>query len=189
MPSEEPKNYAPSTLVRICIKNASFKMHLSWFLWSNSLFAPHVLKKVLLASMGSTILKNDFEYFRSKISLFWPLNGFKMSRFCHYCSLLLLCCSFGSLCVRFLPPSKTACSSTPVLFSPPSPFCKNDGMHSTCHFMNFVCNLLFSLCISCFTHPFLQFHCHLFWKFASRPRWGAWFSKMHECKIMPKTAS
>ena len=70
----------------------------------------------------------------------------------------MLCCSFGSLCVRFLPPSKTACSSTPVLFSPPSPFCKNDGMHSTCHFMNFVCNVLFSLCISCFTHPFL----HLF---------------------------
>ena len=80
-----------------------------------------------------------------------------MSRFCHYCSLLLLCCSFGSLCVRFLPPSKTACSSTPVLFSPPSPFCKNDGMHSTCHFMNFVCNLLFSLCISCFHTLFFHF--------------------------------
>ena len=112
--------------------------------------------------MGSTILKNDFEYFRSKISLFWPPNGFKMSRFCHYCSLLLLCCSFASLCVRFLPPSKTACSSTPVLFSPPSPFCKNDGMHSTCHFMNFVCNVLFSLCISCFTHPFLQLVRHFF---------------------------
>ena len=85
-----------------------------------------------------------------------------MSRFCHYCSLLLLCCSFGSLCVRFLPPSKTACGSTPVLFSPPSPFCKNDGMHSTCHFMNFVCNLLFSLCISCFTHHFLQLVYHFF---------------------------
>ena len=175
--------------MRLCIKNASFKMPLSWFLWSNSLFASHFLKKVLLACMGSTLLKNDFEYFRSKISLFWPPNGFKMSRFCHYCSLLLLSCSFGSLCVRFLPPSKTACSSTPVLFSPPSPFCKNDGMHSTCHFMNFVCNLLFSLCISCFTHHFLQLFRRFFWKFASRPRWGAWFSKMHECKIMPKTAS
>ena len=142
--------------MRRCIKNASFKMHLSWFLWSNSLFASHVLKKVLLACMGSTILKNDFEYFRPNISLYWPSNGSKMSRFCHYCSLLLLSCSFGSLCVRFLPPSKTACSSTPVLFSPPSPFCKNDGVHTTCKFMNFVCNLLFSLCISCFTHPFLQ---------------------------------
>ena len=31
-------------------------------------------------------------------------------------------------------------------------------MHSTCHFMNFVCNLLFSLCISCFTHHFLQLY-------------------------------
>ena len=147
-------------------------MHLWWFLCSSSLFASHFLKKVLLACMGSTILKNDFKHFRSKISLFWPLNGFKMSRFCHYCSLLLLCCSFGSLCVRFLPPSKTACSSTPVLFSPPSPFCKNDGMHSTCHFMNFVCNLLFSLCISCFTHHFLPLVCHLFWKISFSPSLG-----------------
>ena len=81
-----------------------------------------------------------------------------MSSVCHYCSLLLLSCSFGSLCVRFLPPSKTACSSAPVLFSHPSPFCKNDGIHSTCKFMNFVCNLLFSLCMSCITHPFF----HLF---------------------------
>ena len=99
-------------------------MHLSWFLWSNSLFAPHFLKKVLLACMGSTILKNDFEYFQSKISRFWPPNGLKMSRCCHYCSLLLLSCSFGSLCVRFLPPSKTACSSTPVLFRLQAPFAK-----------------------------------------------------------------
>mgnify|MGYP003303640683 CR=1 FL=1 len=176
-------------MMRLCIKNASFKMHLSWFLRFSSLFTWHFLKKVLLACMGSTILKNDFEYFRWKISRFWPPNGFKMSGMFHYCSLLLLWCSFGLLCVRFLPPSKTACGSTPVLFSPPSPFCKNDSMHTTCNFMNFVCNLLFSLCISCSTHNFLQLVCRFFWKFASRPRWGAWFSKMHECKIMPKTAS
>ena len=100
-----------------------------------------------------------------------------MSRFCHYCSLLLLCCSFGSLCVRFLPPSKTACSSTPVLFSPPSPFCKNDGMHSTCHFMNFVCNLMFSLCISCFTHPFLQRFLSIFLKISFPPSLGSMIFK------------
>ena len=136
--------------------------------------------------MGSTILKNDFEYVRSKISLVWPPNGITMSRFCHYCSLLLLCCSFGSLCVRFLPPSKTACSSTPVLFSPPNPFCRNDAMHSTCHFMNFVCNSLFSLCMSCFAHPFLQLVCHLFWKFASRPRWEHDFQKCMNVKSCQK---
>ena len=50
-------------------------MHLSWFLRSNSLFAWHFLKKVVLACMGSTILENDFEHFRSKLSLFWPRNG------------------------------------------------------------------------------------------------------------------
>ena len=99
--------------------------------------------------------------------------------FCHYCLLLLLCCSFGSLCVYLLPPSKTACSSTPVLFLRPSPFCKNDGMYSTCKFINFVCNLLFSLRISCFSHAFLPLFCHFFWKSVSRHRWGVWFWKPH----------
>ena len=101
----------------------------------------------------------------------------KRSRLCHYCSLLLLCCSFGSLCVRFLPPSETACGSTPVLFSPPSPVCKNDSMHSTCNFVNFVCNLLFSLCFSCFTHPFLPIRCHLFLKNSFPPSLGSMILK------------
>ena len=114
-----------------------------------------------------------------KNHFFEPPNGFKNIMFCHFCLLLLLCCSFGSLCVRFLPPSETACGSTPVLFSPPSPVCKNDSMHSTCNFVNFVCNLLFSLCFSCFTHPFLPILCHFFWKTASRLRWEAWFWKLH----------
>ena len=48
-----------------------------------------------------------------------------------------------------------------MLFSPPSPFCKNDGMRSTCKFINFVCKWLFSLCISCLTHPLFHF-CHFF---------------------------
>ena len=45
-----------------------------------------------------------------------PPSGLKNKRCCHCCLLLLLCCPFGSLCVRFLPPSETACGSTPVLF-------------------------------------------------------------------------
>ena len=96
-------------------------MPLSQFLWSNSLFASHFLKNVLLVGMGSTILKNDFEYFRSKIS---P-NGSKMSRFCHYCSLLLLCCSFGSLCSLLAPfknslrlDSRAVFASKPLLQKP-----------------------------------------------------------------------
>ena len=165
--------------MRLCIENVSFKMPLSWSLCSNSLFASPFFKFVLLAAVGSTILKNDFEYLRSKNSLVWPPSGLRNKRFCHCCLLLLLCCSFGSLCVRFLPPSATACGSTPVLFSPPSPVCKNDNMHSTCNFVNFVCNLLFSLCFSCFTHPFLPILCHFFWKTASRLRWEAWFWKLH----------
>ena len=63
-----------------------------------------------------------------------------------------------------MSPSKTACGSTPVQFSPPSPVCKNDCMHSTCNFGNLVCNLLSSLCLYCFTHPFLVMVFHFFEK-------------------------
>ena len=135
-------------------------------------FSHHIFYKMLLARMGSTILKNDFDYFRSKISLFWPPNGIKMSRFCHHCSLLLLCCSFGSLCVRFSPPSKTAWGSTPVLFSPPSPFCKNDGMHSTCIFMNVVCNFVLFMHFMLYT-PLSSTFLSLFLKICFPPSLGS----------------
>ena len=98
-------------------------------------------------------------------------------RFCHYCLLLLLCCSFGSLCVRFLPPSKTACSSTPALFSPPSPFCKKDGMHTTCKFMNFVCNLLFLSAFHALHTPFFHF-LSLFLKISFPPSLGSMILKV-----------
>ena len=49
-----------------------------------------------------------------------------MINFCKYCLLLSLCCSFASLCARSWSPSQTACGSTPVLFSPPSPVFEND---------------------------------------------------------------
>ena len=121
--------------------------------------------------------KTTSDTFDQKPHFFDHPNGLTHKRGCHCCLLLLLCCPFGSLCVRFLPPSKTACSSTPVLFSPPSPFCKNDGMHSTCNFMNFVCSLLLSLCISCFTHPFLHLVCRVSLKMCFPPSLGSMIFK------------
>ena len=113
-------------------------------------FLHHIfLNKCFSLQREAHFSKNDFESFRSKKSLFWPPNGFKNIMFCHFCLLLLLCCSFGSLCARSMPPSKTACSSTPVQLSPPSPVCKNDGMHSTCNFVNLVCDLLISFSSYC----------------------------------------
>ena len=84
------KTYAGWNCLRICIKNASFKLPLVCFSCFNSLFASHFFKNVVPASAGSTILQSDFMQFLLKITLFWPLNGLDNSFFCH------LICSFWS---------------------------------------------------------------------------------------------
>ena len=83
-------------------------MPLSWFLWSNSLFASHFFKNVVPASAGSTILQNDFMHFWLKIPRFWPPDGLDKSNFCH---LIRSFCSFGrsdrycfAPCPHFAPP-------------------------------------------------------------------------------------
>ena len=100
-------------------------------------------------------------------------SGPPIARICDFCLLLSLRCSSASLFVRFMSPSKTACGSTPVQFSPPSPVCKNDCMHSTCNFGNLVCNLLSSLCLYCFTHPFLVMVFHFCLKKCFPPSLGS----------------
>ena len=92
--------------MRICIKNASFKLLLLCFSCFNSLFASHFFKNMLPAYTGSMILQNDFKQFQSKFSFFWPPNGLHKSYFCHFCSLLSSLGSFGSLFFRSVPPSK-----------------------------------------------------------------------------------
>ena len=69
-PSQMQKTYPPRIVLRICIKNASFKLLLLCFSCFNSLFASHVFKNVLPAYTGSMILQNDFKQFQSKFSLF-----------------------------------------------------------------------------------------------------------------------
>ena len=107
--------------------------------------ASHLSKNVFLAAVGNSSLN----------IIFRPLSGKQISRACCFWLLLLLCCSFGSLCVRSLSPSETACGSIPVLFSPLGPAYKNDCMHSACNFVKF---------FSCFTHTFLLNLRNLFWK-------------------------
>ena len=42
------------------------------------------------------------------------------------------------------------------IFRPQSPVSENECMHRCNNFVNFVYDLLFSLCLPCFEHPFLQ---------------------------------
>ena len=75
-------------------------------------------------------------------------------------------------------------AAVPCIFRPQSPVSKNECMHRCNNFVNFVYDLLFSLCLPCFEHLFLEKYHLIFWKYAPRPRWEAWFWKRHKSKIM-----
>ena len=47
-------------------------------------------------------------------------------------------------------------AAVPCIFRPQSPVSKNECMHRCNNFVNFVYDLLFSLCLPCFEHLFLQ---------------------------------
>ena len=47
-------------------------------------------------------------------------------------------------------------AAVPCIFRPQSPVNKNECMHRCNNFVNFVYDLLFSLCLPCFEHLFLQ---------------------------------
>ena len=47
-------------------------------------------------------------------------------------------------------------AAVPCIFRPQSPVSKNECMHRCNNFVNFVYDLLFSLCLPCFKHRFLQ---------------------------------
>ena len=47
-------------------------------------------------------------------------------------------------------------AAVPCIFRPRSPVSKNECMHRCNNFVNFVYDLLFSLCLPCFEHVFLQ---------------------------------
>ena len=75
------------------------------FLFSTP-FLITVFWKVLLATAGSTFLQNDLRHFALEHPLFGPPNGPHKSICFHFCSLLSLRCSFGSLFARYMCPSK-----------------------------------------------------------------------------------
>ena len=93
-------------------------------------FSHHMFSKSASRLKGKHISEKRLRALSIKHVTFLTTNGFKNNNCCKCCLLLSLCCSFGSLFVRSLPPLKTACGSTPVQRSHPSPVCKNDGMRS-----------------------------------------------------------
>ena len=171
-------------MIRICIKNASFKLLLLCFSCFNSLFASHFFKNVLPAYTGSMILQNDFKQFQSKFSLFWPPNGLHKSYFCHFCSLLSSLGSFGSLFFRSVPPSKfwlwpmtCAFLASRALSAKMTVCIAPLILQNSYAIYNFLCAIHDS-------STFFYKTSTIFQKYAPRSRWEAWFWKRHKSKIM-----
>ena len=82
-----------------------------------------------------------------------------------------------------MPPSKNACGSSPVHFSPPRPRLQKRLYASHLQFCKFrALSAVFFVPVVLHTHFSSNFY-HIFWKFAPRPRWQAWFWKLHACQI------
>ena len=167
----------------LCVPSHAFWMafyvlaHFSNHMFSKKCFSPR--REAHFRKTTSSIYHKENHFS-------WSPDGLGKMHVCHFCSLLSLRCSFGSLCVRSVPPSKTAWASSLVHFSPPSPVCKNDRMHITCIFVEFrMRSALFLAPLMLYT-PFSCKCSSFVWKSASRPRCGTWIWKLHQCKIMPK---
>ena len=103
MPSELKKSRAGRNWLRICIKNASFKIPLSLFYCSNSFCASPFLKIMLPALVGSTILQKDFTQIRSFFKNVAPKRPQKEHVLSSFLLLSLLW-PFRSPFFRFLSP-------------------------------------------------------------------------------------
>ena len=64
-------------------------------------------------------------------------------------------------------------AAVPCIFRPQSPVSKNECMHRCNNFVNFVYDLLFSLCLPCFEHRFLQMFIVFSENMLPCPRWEA----------------
>ena len=132
------KNCYGWIIMRICIKNAGFKMPPLCFSCFNSLFASHVFKIVLPAHTGSTILQNDFKQIRSFFHFFHPQTASTRAFFVILFALIALLAVPIAIVsplkpIRFLQTAHDLCT-----FSLLGPVSKNDRMHHTYIFVNFV---------------------------------------------------
>ena len=119
----------------------------------NAPFLITFFRKMLLAAAGSTFLQNDCKRSALANPLFWHPTGPDKSNFYHFWSLSSLRCSFGSLFVRSMPTSKTACGPSLVHFSPPRPRLQKQLYASHLQFCEFrVLSAIFAVSLMLHTH-------------------------------------
>ena len=113
----------------------------------------HCLEKVSPAVGGKHMFKDLPTPFCINKKLVGPPTGIKQNNVCRICSLLPLRCSFGSLFVRSMPPSKTACGSTFVHVSPPRPRQQKQLYASHLQFCEFrMLSAIFDVSLMLYTH-------------------------------------
>ena len=143
-------------MIRICIKNASFKLSLLCLSRFNSLFASHFFKNVVPAQRGTHFCKTTSSNFNQNFQIFDPQTASIRAFFAIVFALFALFAVPIAICSLHARIKILLLAAVPCIFRPQSPVSKNECMHRCNNFVNFVYDLLFSLCLPCFEHLFLQ---------------------------------
>ena len=146
--------------VGICYVNASKIQASSCFFYAchaSIQFLHHIFSKLLfLLERGTHFCKTTSSDFNQKIYFFDPqaasIRTFFSIVFALF-ALLAVPIAIFSLHARI---KILLLAAVPCIFRPQSPVSKNECMHRCNNFVNFVYDLLFSLCLPCFEHISLQ---------------------------------
>ena len=123
----------------------------------SSHFLHHIFSKMLFSlERGAYFCKTTSSDFNQMFCIFDPqtasIRAFFVIVFAHF-ALLAVPIAIFSLRALF---KILLLAAVPCIFRPQSPVSENECMHHNGNFVNFVYDLLFSLCLPCFEHLFLQ---------------------------------
>ena len=121
-------------------------------------FLHHIFSKMLfLLERGTHFCKTTSSKFKQLFCFFDPLTASIRALFVIVFALFALLAvpiAIFSLHARI---KILLLAAVPCIFRPQSPVSKNECMHRCNNFVNFVYDLLFSLCLPCFEHFFFFF--------------------------------
>ena len=143
----------------ICYEYASKMQASNCFFYAfhvSTHFLHHIFQNSCSCSSGEHIFAKRLQAILIKIHFFDPqtasIRAFFVIVFALF-ALLAVPIAIFSLHARI---KILLLAAVPCIFRPQSPVSKNECMHRCNNFVNFVYDLLFSLCLPCFEHFFLQ---------------------------------
>ena len=152
-------------------------------------FLHHMFSKMLfLLKRGTHFCKTASNNFNEKIHFFYPQTASIRALFVIVFALFALLAvpiAIFSLHARI---KILLLVAVLCIFRPQSPVSKNECMHRCNNFVNFVYDLLFSLCLPCFEHLFYKISSN-FLKICSPPSVGSMILKAAQKRNHEKCAS